>query len=240
MKFLKFRRLPSFRTGISNKAGRNNTGRISVRHRGAGHKQLLRPLINFSHKPSFSNLAGTRRSQEPNNVEGVFVGYEYDPQRTTPLAKIFHQSKSTFSYSMATEGLKPLQKVSSFVTNPTKQGDVSQLGFFEVGDFVHSVEFFPGQGPKIGRSAGSFCQIRSKARNTQTDTAATAGFVELVKSKTKRPFVRPSERSQERRRKVRLPSGSQRIISSKSSATLGMPELNEYRLRPIGKAGRSR
>ena len=108
------------------------------------------------------------------------IGFEYDPQRTTPLAKMYHpntsdQDKTPFSYHLATEKRKLFQTFNYFSDFPSKKGDVSKLKHFEPGDFVHSLEFYPKQGVKMARSAGSFCQVLSMT-NQISSVADTQSF----------------------------------------------------------------
>lgn len=215
MKITRYRSIPSFRKGHQQFAGRNTSGRITVRHRGKGHKQSLRSV-----------------TWRPRSSTGIVVGFEYDPQRTVPLAKIYHPdtqssgNASPYSYHIAAEKAKPLQKLNFSTKNPSQQGDYAKLAVYEPGDFIHSVELYPGQGPSVARAAGSFCQVRSSvSANVKYIENASASGENSIKSQ----YV-----------KVRLPSGSQRLISSKASAFYGIPQSNGFHQRPRQKAGRNR
>lgn len=98
-------------------------------------------------------------------------------------------------------------------------GDSAPVSFFEAGDFIHAVESFIGQGAIFGRSAGTFCQVRSF---TQNET----GFNSITDTMY---FA-----------KIRLPSGSLRLVNLNARATLGVvaPAINN--LKNKGKAGRTR
>jgi large subunit ribosomal protein L2 len=98
-------------------------------------------------------------------------------------------------------------------------GDCAPISFFEVGDFIHAVEAFPGQGSIFSRSAGSFCQIRSI-------------------NQAKSDFVKTNE--VHNYAIVRLPSGAQRYISIKVKATLGIVYLINKTKVNRQKAGRRR
>ena len=215
MKLTQYRSIPSLKKGQKQFAGRNNTGHITTRHRGSGHKQNYR-IINWSR----------------NYGDGIVVGFEYDPQRTARIAKIYH-SNNQFSYILAPAGRQLFQKL--FVTDTKffinkingnyklyQPGDFSTLGSYEVGDFIHNVEITPGSGSIFARAAGSFCQIRSHTIQSSSNLEKSA--MQYIK--------------------VRLPSGSQRLISSKAFATVGivsskenMTSSNLYKARIIKKAG---
>ena len=133
------------------KGGRNNFGRITVRHQGGGVKQFHRTLDLCR---NFKN--------------GIVTNFEYDPNRSAFLAKLTsingNESESgAHAYILAPKGLKIfdiLQTVDNKVTNLfLRPGDCSVLSNFEIGDFVHSVEAIPGQGGIYARSAGTFCQV---------------------------------------------------------------------------------
>lgn len=168
------------------------------------------------------------------SAKGIVIGFEYDPQRTVPLVQLYNPSENTFSYRLATGGIKPFSEIETkkasldeHINKSEKNlkggiGSISPLSTYEPGDFIHSVELFNGQGPTVARSAGSFCQVRS---NYISDSGAT----KFIETATQRSFV-----------KVRLPSGSQRLISSDACATFGIPEFNGYHQRPSKKAGRTR
>jgi len=100
-----------------------------------------------------------------------------------------------------------------------KSGDTSPVSFFEVGDFIHSLEAFPGQGSIFGRASGSYCQIIAI---NQIDKL-------FLKSKESNKFAI-----------VRLPSGNKRYINIKSQATLGRVHQDIKIKRNIQKAGRMR
>ena len=153
MKYTKYRSVVSLQKGLTQKAGRNEHGKITVRHRGGGHKQTYR-MVDWNRS---SNQA-------------MIVGFEYDPNRSAPLAKLYNND-STYSYILAPAGSKLFQNVFVYKKNRVETtfestkllqpGDSGPISFFEPGDFIHAVEAFPGQGRILGRTAGSFCQIRS-------------------------------------------------------------------------------
>jgi large subunit ribosomal protein L2 len=213
----KYKSVVSLTNGFNKKSGRNNKGKITTRHHGGGHKQAVRQI-------------DWKRSV----YESTIIGLEYDPKRNVPLAKLYN-SANNYSYILATEGTKLFQKVYSYNEADADQfssnssainemkllqpGDCAPISFFEVGDFIHAVEAFPGQGSIFSRSAGSFCQIRSI-------------------NQAKSDFVKTNE--VHNYAIVRLPSGAQRYISIKVKATLGMVYLINKTKVNRQKAGRRR
>jgi large subunit ribosomal protein L2 len=109
------------------------------------------------------------------------------------------------------------QKLS--VAKLLRTGDSAPISFFEAGDFIHAVEAFPGQGPIFGRSGGTFCQVMSFE---QSDL----------------PFNTIKESTYYA--KVRLPSGSLRLINFSARATLGTVATKLSSDKHLGKAGRTR
>ena len=207
MDLTNYRSLRSLRTNSKQFAGRNRQGKITVRHRGGGHKQAYRSL-NWTRS----------------HYIGLIVSYEYDPQRNAPIAKLFHAEAKTYSYILAPAGVKLFTEVYSYSKTIVsakllRTGDSAPLSFFEAGDFIHAVESFPGQRPVFGRSAGTFCQIRSFEQNDLAYTAIKARSLYA---------------------KIRLPSGSQRLISFDARATLGTVSTMKSSTKHLEKAGRTR
>jgi len=198
IKLTTFKANKSLLNSKAKKAGRNNTGRITVRHQGGGEKQFYR-IINWAR----------------NESKGVISNFEYDPNRSALLAKLYHSEEKDSlqtSYILAPKGVKIFDEITTY-TSLTKNialapGDRTLLANFEVGDFIHAVETIPNQTPTFARSAGTFCQV---LQHESKDYA-----------------------------KVRLPSGSQRLIPLQAKATLGVVANEEHNLQILGKAGRSR
>jgi large subunit ribosomal protein L2 len=114
-----------------------------------------------------------------------------------------------------------IQDTTASTTKLLSVGDLAPLSSFEVGDFIHSVEAFPGQGPVFARSAGTYCQFRGQYSADQTGEAL-------------------GENALSGKAKVRLPSGSVRLISLSSHAVLGSVGNSAHNQRNLVKAGRSR
>lgn len=130
-------------TMVKKKSGRNNQGRITVRHQGGGVKKLYR-IIDFE------------RSKR--NVEGVVEQIEYDPNRTAFIALIVFKDGER-RYILAPDGLKKGDTVISGEAAPIRPGNAMMLKNIPQGTMVHAVEMFPGKGAMISRSAGTSVQV---------------------------------------------------------------------------------
>ncbi|MBE0492734.1 MAG: 50S ribosomal protein L2 [Thiomicrospira sp.] len=130
----------------SRKGGRNNTGRITVRHQGGGHKRHYR-LVDF------------KRTKDgiPATVERL----EYDPNRTANIALILYADGER-AYILAPKNLQAGDTVESGAGVPIKVGNTLPLRNIPVGTVVHGVEMRPGKGAQIARSAGAYVQIAGK------------------------------------------------------------------------------
>lgn len=133
-------------TRIQKKSGRNNTGRITVRHRGGGVKRLYR-MVDFKE---------TRF-----DVKGTVVAIEYDPNRGPRIALVEYQD-GTKSYVLAAEGMKVgSQILSSKNRIEAAPGARMPLEYIPVGLFVYNVELTPGKGGQLVRGAGLSAQIQA-------------------------------------------------------------------------------
>jgi large subunit ribosomal protein L2 len=128
--------------GKSEKGGRNNAGRITVRFRGGGHKQSYR-LVDFK-----------RRKTEAAKVERL----EYDPNRSAFIALITYNDGEQ-SYILAPQRLSVGDEVVSGESVDVKPGNAMPLASIPVGTIVHNVEMKIGKGGAIARSAGTYAQI---------------------------------------------------------------------------------
>jgi len=129
-------------------AGRNNTGRITVRHHGGGHKQRLRDV----------DFKRARR-----NVEGKVVAIEYDPNRTANLALV-HYVDGVKAYVIATKNMKVGDRLTAGggADVDVAEGNSLPLSDIPEGTFIHNIEFRPDGGGKIARAAGVYAQIIAK------------------------------------------------------------------------------
>ena len=137
----------SLTTTKSKISGRNNQGRITVRHRGGGVKRLYRII---DHK-RFDKL------DIPAKVEKI----EYDPNRTAFIALLLYADGER-RYILAPEGLKPGDKVVCSEKAKIKTGNRVKIGHIPVGFNIHDVELQPGRGAQMIKSAGSSGQVSSQ------------------------------------------------------------------------------
>jgi large subunit ribosomal protein L2 len=130
--------------GLSKKGGRNNTGRITVRFQGGGHKRTYR-LIDFKRRKF--------------DIEGTVERIEYDPNRSAFIALI-NYADGEQRYIIAPQRLAPGDKViASEKAVDVKPGNTMPLQFIPVGSIIHNVEMKPGKGGQIARSAGAYAQL---------------------------------------------------------------------------------
>ncbi len=127
----------------SKKSGRNNNGRITVRHRGGGHKQRYR-IIDF------------KRNKD--DIVASVERIEYDPNRTAHIALLSYADGEK-RYVIAAKGMKAGDEVSSGVSAAIKIGNTLPLRSIPVGSTVHCVELKPNKGAQIARSAGTSVQL---------------------------------------------------------------------------------
>ena len=130
----------------SNKAGRNNQGRITVRHQGGGEKRKYR-LIDFKRNKF--------------DIVGTVATIEYDPNRSANIALINYVDGEK-RYIIAPKGLKVGMKIVSGENVDIKVGNALPLMNLPEGTLVHNIELQPGKGAEIARSAGASAQILGK------------------------------------------------------------------------------
>lgn len=127
----------------SKSGGRNNNGRITVRHVGGGHKQHYR-IIDFKR-----NKDGI-----PAKVERL----EYDPNRSANIALVLYADGER-RYIIAPKGVKAGDQIQSGEDAPIKAGNTLPMRNIPVGTTIHCVEMKPGKGAQIARSAGTYVQL---------------------------------------------------------------------------------
>ena len=125
------------------KSGRNNQGRITVRHQGGGAKQKYR-LIDFK--------------RNKHDIEGIVASIEYDPNRSANIALINYLDGEK-RYIIAPKGLKVGMKIVSGENVDIKVGNALPIMNIPVGTVIHNIEMRPGKGAQIARSAGQSAQI---------------------------------------------------------------------------------
>ena len=127
-------------------SGRNNQGKITVRHRGGGSRRKYR-IIDFK-----------RRKDD---IPATVVAIEYDPNRTANIALICYADGEK-AYILAPEGLKVGAKVMNGANAEVRPGNCMPLSEIPVGTMVHNVELHPGKGGQLVRSAGNGAQLMAK------------------------------------------------------------------------------
>jgi large subunit ribosomal protein L2 len=132
--------LPKTRSG-----GRNDTGKMTMRYIGGGHKQMYR-IIDFK-----------RDKHVPATVHSI----EYDPNRTARIA-LLHYADGEKRYIIAPAGLQAGQKVMSGPGAAPEIGNALPMTEIPLGTVIHNIEMQPGQGAKLVRSAGSFAQLLNR------------------------------------------------------------------------------
>ena len=131
---------------LTKSGGRNNRGRITVRHRGGGHKRRYR-RIDFR--------------RDKTGVPGRVATIEYDPNRSARIALI-HYADGEKRYILHPVGLKVDDTVVASNDADIKPGNSMQLESVPLGTFVHNIEMTQGRGGQICRSAGSYAQVMAK------------------------------------------------------------------------------
>lgn len=153
---------------ISNKGGRNNNGRITVRHQGGGHKKRFR-IIDF------------KRCKD--GIPATVKSIEYDPNRTARIALIAYADGAK-AYIIAPIGIKVGDVVQSGVGADIKPGNALQLKDMPVGTVIHNIELRPGKGAQLARSAGTYSQLLSK-EGAYCHVRLPSGEIRLVKAECK-------------------------------------------------------
>ena len=126
--------------------GRNNRGRITIRHRGGGHKRLYR-IIDFK--------------RDKLGVPATVAAIEYDPNRSARIA-LLHYADGEKRYILAAVGLQVGGRVEAGPKADIKPGNSLALAAIPLGTMVHNVELREGRGGQLGRSAGATIQLMAK------------------------------------------------------------------------------
>ncbi|MCL2560988.1 MAG: 50S ribosomal protein L2 [Rikenellaceae bacterium] len=136
----------SLLTPQKNSGGRNNSGRMTVRYRAGGHKQMYR-VIDF--KRAKDGMTATVKT------------IEYDPNRSARIALVVYTDGSK-SYILAPNGLKVGQVIESGAGVAPEVGNALLLGEIPLGTVIHAIELYPGQGAAMARSAGTNAQLLAR------------------------------------------------------------------------------
>ena len=134
---------------LNKSAGRNSYGRITVRHRGGGHRRKYR-IIDF------------KRNKV--DMPATVLTLEYDPNRSAHIALVQYEDGEK-RYIVAPQGLKVGDTVVSGAGADIKPGNALPLSAIPTGTFIHNVELYPGKGAQLARSAGVMAQLMGKENN---------------------------------------------------------------------------
>ncbi|SUZ53154.1 uncharacterized protein METZ01_LOCUS6008 [marine metagenome] len=187
--------------------GRNNTGRITIRHRGGGHKRRYR-LIDFKRNKF--------------DVPGKVATIEYDPNRSAYISLI-HYSDGDKRYILSPLGLKVGDPILSGDNAPLKVANALQLKNIPAGLFVHNIEMEPGKGGQLVRSAGSSAQVMAHADGFCT-LKLPSGEVRMVRENCMATIGQVGNRSHEQ------------VVSGKAGRTrwLGRrPKVRGVAMNPV-------
>jgi large subunit ribosomal protein L2 len=148
---------------LRQRAGRNSQGKVTVRHRGAGHKRAYR-VIDFK--------------RDKDGVPGRVAAIEYDPNRSARLA-LLHYADGEKRYILAPVGLSVGDTVASGPAADIRPGNALPLRAIPVGTVVHNIELLPSRGGQMVRAAGAGAQIMAK-EGEQAHLRLPSGEVRLV------------------------------------------------------------
>ena len=137
---------------IAKTSGRNNTGRITCRHKGGGVKQSYR-IIDFK--------------REKFGIPATVKTIEYDPNRNVRISLVFYADGEK-RYILTPEGLNVGDVIVSGTDVAIQTGNALPLDLIPLGTIVHNIEMIPGRGAKLVRSAGNFAQVMAKEGNYVT------------------------------------------------------------------------
>jgi large subunit ribosomal protein L2 len=159
---------------LKKSGGRNNTGRITSRHRGGGHKRFYR-IIDFK--------------RDKIGMDSKVIAIEYDPNRSARIA-LLQFADGEKRYIIAADGVKVGEMLRSGSDSEIKVGNAMPLANIPPGTFVHNIEMRPGKGGQMARSAGASVQLMAKEgkfaqlrlpsgeiRNVHAECFATIGMV---------------------------------------------------------------
>ena len=130
---------------LRHKAGRNNTGRITVRHQGGGNKKKYR-IMDFKRQ---------------NASDATVIAIEYDPNRSAHIALIQY-GDGVKAYIIAPVGMKVGDVITSGEHSDIKPGNTLPIANIPLGTMIHNIELYPGKGAQLVRTAGSAAQLMAK------------------------------------------------------------------------------
>ena len=165
---MKYNRIKHLHTILPKRSGRNNSGKISMRHQGGREKRFYRDI-------------DWKRDKE--GIQATVIAIEYDPNRTADIA-LLHYADGEKRYILSPIGLAVGQHVVSGKEADIKVGNSLPLKNLPVGTLIHNVEISPGRGAQMIRSAGSFATIVS-VDNEKAQLKLPSGEVRVFHSSSK-------------------------------------------------------
>lgn len=135
--------------GLKNTSGRNHSGKITVRHKGAGHKKKYRKI----------NFLRTAKSI------GIVLGIEYDPYRSSNIASVYDFTQNLFFYILAPKNLSVGSIVESGLAPGLNTGNTLPLFKIPEGSFIHNITYNNKKEAQLTRSAGTFAILKEKTTN---------------------------------------------------------------------------
>lgn len=154
----------SLTTKLHRRAGRNNQGRITVRHRGGGHRRRYR-LIDFK--------------RDKYGIPGRVASIEYDPNRSARIALIYYADGEK-RYIIAPLGLTVGDTVMSGPGSDIRPGNALPLRNIPLGTVVHNIELYPGRGGQLVRAAGTSAQLLAR-ENSYATLRLPSGEMRMVR-----------------------------------------------------------
>lgn len=149
--------------GFQRSNGRNNQGKITVRHRGGGHKRLYRNI-------EFNRI----------NTSGIVQAINYDPNRSANIANILNKKENKNFYILAPEGLKVNDTIESGSNADFKIGNALPLSNIPIGSIIHNISLKPFSKGKLIRSAGTSAQLLQKLSNNYAKIRLNSGELRLI------------------------------------------------------------
>ena len=135
--------------GLKNSAGRNNTGKITIKHKGNGHKKKYRKINFYRTKISI----------------GITCSIEHDPARKSYIAAVYDFLNHTFFYILTPKNLNIGDIIESGSTTEPKLGHSLPINQIPVGSYIHNISFKNLKSAQITRAAGTFSQLKEKTLN---------------------------------------------------------------------------
>ncbi len=152
-------------TPVRRNAGRNNQGRITIRHRGGGHKRFYR-VIDF-------------KRHDKKGIEARVHAIEYDPNRSARIALLYYVDGEK-RYIIAPDKLKVNDVILSGENVEIRPGNSLPLRKIPIGSMIHNVEFKPGRGAQIARSAGVNAEVVAKEEK-RIHVKLPSGSIQLLR-----------------------------------------------------------